>query len=194
MELTEIDNARELAKARERVKIDLGKFWEDFDIDQIIETCYEFYNNEYLLCVPLWQYYDDVKLCAAPQPQITKPYDYRKAVRQDIRKVIYYDTIKSYQLEDFKTRKEAFSKILESLQEDGSVATGLYSAHHEAENYLAHNWSLLREALVNSGNVGVDILEEGAVWCDRLIRNYLMSKCLAEVLDEIEANQEVDWK
>lgn len=189
MKLTTIE------EAREQVKKDLGKFWEDFDIDEILETSYEFYNGEFMLKGPMWEYFDNIKLSAAAQPQITKPYDYRKAVRQDIRKSIYYDTMKGiYQLEDFKTREEAFSGILSYLQKDDSILTGSYSASDEAENYLAHNWGLLQEVLKRTSCTATKALKKGAEWCDCLIRNCLLEQCLSDVLDEIEAKESVGWK
>ena len=56
----------------------------------------------------------------------------------------------------------------------------------QAEEYLAHNWDLLEEALDEFGIDGCNPIAKGAEWCDVTIRCYLLGECIAAALEELE--------
>lgn len=53
------------------------------------------------------------------------------------------------------------------------------------EQYLAHNWDLLEEALDAFGE-DENPIRKGAEWCDVTIRCYLLANAISEALDELE--------
>ena len=65
-------------------------------------------------------------------------------------------------------------------------ASGSYTfSAWQAEEYLAHNWDLLEEALDEFGG-DTDILRMGAEACDVTIRCYLLGQAISEALDELK--------
>lgn len=178
-----------------QVKEILGEFWHDFDIDEIISRAYEFDGEKYTCVVDEAGFWDIAAECDKCETEcVSARYDYRAAVRADIR-----EAVTGYDLSKFDTRDDAY----ESLHEDfwiRDAVTGNASGSHtfsawRAESYLAHNWDLLTEALDEFGytDSGVNILEKGAEWCDSLIRCYLLGECLNAVLDELESVGVAKW-
>lgn len=69
-------------------------------------------------------------------------------------------------------------------------ASGSYTFNtYKAEEYLAHNWDLLEEALDEWG-YDENPIKKGAEWCDVTIRCYLLSQAIAEALEELEEELE----
>lgn len=170
-----------------QVKDVLGEFWRDFDIAEIISRAYKFDGEKYMCIVDETEFWKIAAECDKCRTEgVNAPYDYREAVTDDIRENIgdYYD------LKKFDSRDEAFESLYEDFWDNDAVTgngSGSYTFNAwRAENYLAHNWGLLAEALSEFGytDSDVNILEKGAEWCDSLIRCYLLSECLNAVLDE----------
>lgn len=112
-------------------------------------------------------------------------YDYRTAVKDDIR--AYIDD--EINLEDYKDKEELQEYLEEVLWIEDTVTgngSGSYTFNnYEAEENIAHNWDLLQEALEEFGQTDINVIENGAEWADVTIRCYLLSKCIAEVLEEV---------
>lgn len=116
-------------------------------------------------------------------------YDYREAIKDDIRTYIKDNDIKP---EDYDDKDDLYEQLNDDLFTEDSVtgnASGSYTFNRwEAEENLCHNMDLLAEAFQEFGEEGVDILEKGAEACDVTIRCYLLSECLSEVIDELYNN------
>lgn len=117
-------------------------------------------------------------------------YDYRLAVAEDVREYIN----ENIDLKEYKGRREELEeKLNDELWGADSVtgnASGSYFCNsYKAEEALMHNLDLLVEACEEFGS-GVDILKDGAEVCDVTIRCYLLSGCIAEVLDELSDDLE----
>lgn len=108
-------------------------------------------------------------------------YDYEEAVREDIMEYLRSNyagcTITG------RTRE----KMGDDLWIDDSVTgngSGSYTFNAwEAEEYLCHNWELLKEAIDELG-YDYNVLEKGAEACDVTIRCYLVRMLLAECIKE----------
>jgi len=113
-------------------------------------------------------------------------YNYKKAVKDDIKNYIN-DNIN---LADYADVEELQEYLQDTLWAEDSVTgngSGSYTCNtYEAENNIAHNWDLLNEALEEFGSSDINILEKGAEWADVTIRCYLLSECIAEVLEEVK--------
>ena len=113
-------------------------------------------------------------------------YDYYKEVKDAVEDA----ATKEYTLEmlepmDLDEYKE---KLEDALWSDDSVtgnASGSYFFNRcEAEEALAHNWELAKEALQEFGCNNINILDKGAEWLDVIIRCYILSSCIAIYIDE----------
>jgi hypothetical protein len=115
-------------------------------------------------------------------------YDYRQAVMDDIKQYIEDHDIKV----TTSTRDELQQELYDDMFISDSVtgnASGSYTFNAwQAEENLCHNLDLLQEACNEFGS-DCNILES-AESCDVTIRCYLLSECLAEVLDELEEDDE----
>lgn len=115
-------------------------------------------------------------------------YDYRQAVMDDIKQYIEDHDIKV----TTSTRDELQDELYDNLFVNDSVtgnASGSYTFNTwQAEENLCHNLDLLKEACDEFGSQ-CDILDSPES-CDVTIRCYLLSECLAEVLDELEEDDE----
>lgn len=117
-------------------------------------------------------------------------YDYRLAVTEDVREYIK----ENIDLKEYKGRRE---ELEEKLNDDlwiadsvtGNASGSYFFNAYKAEEALMHNLDLLAEACEEFGG-GVDILKDGAEVCDVTIRCYLLSGCIAEVLDELSDDLE----
>ena len=176
-----------------QVKEILGDFWHDFEIDEIISRAYKFDGEKYVCIVDEAKFWEIAAECdKCETDDIRDRYDYRAALRDDIR-----EAVTEYDLSEFDSREEACEKLYEDFWIDDAV-TGNGSGSHtfntwRAENYLAHNWDLLAEAVEDYGDAGVNILAKGAESCDVMIRCYLLSECLNVVLDELENVGVAKW-
>lgn len=116
-----------------------------------------------------------------------KKYDYREAVKNDVRDYIN-DEI---DLNEWKgNRKELEEKLNEDLWTVDNVTgngSGSYTfSTWKAEENLCHNLDLLEEALDEFGSDKGYLLENGAEAADVTIRCYLLGSAISEVLDELE--------
>lgn len=117
-------------------------------------------------------------------------YDYREAMRNDINDAIdekerwIGKTIK----ETYEDADEAFDQLYDDMWVDDSVTgngSGSYTFNtYKAEEYLAHNFDILREALEEFGCDGRYITEQGVEACDVTIRCYLLPEILREVIEK----------
>ena len=111
-------------------------------------------------------------------------YDYKKAVKEDIRE---------YLTENWPKGKRIADDDLQRLQDDMFVAdevtgngSGSYTFNsYEAEENVCHNLDLLGEAL-DEFCVDGDTLREkmDGEWADVTIRCYMLGQVLGEVVDE----------
>ena len=114
-------------------------------------------------------------------------YDYREAMRADVREAID----ERYTHEELREmgKDEAFEKLNDDLWVDDSVtgnASGSYTFNsYEAEENICHNMDLLGEALTEFGCGADYLMNNGAEACDVTIRCYLLGGILSEVLDEV---------
>ena len=106
-------------------------------------------------------------------------YDYLKNIKEDIKE--YYDE---------KYLKETDEQALyDEMWTDDSITgngSGSYTfSTYQAEENIAHNMDLLREAIEEFGGDSGEALERGAEYCDVTIRCYLLSQAIAEVKNEL---------
>lgn len=105
-------------------------------------------------------------------------YDYLKKIKEDIKE--YYD--EKYLKE---TDKET---LFEEMWIDDSItgnASGSYTfSTYEAEENIAHNMDLLKEAILAFNGNFQEALERGAEYCDVTIRCYLLDQAIEEVKKE----------
>lgn len=116
---------------------------------------------------------------------MSEKYDYREAVKNDIRTYLEENNI----VITSENKEEMLEELNERLWIDDSVtgnASGSYTfSTWEAEENLCHNLDLLAEACEEFGT-DMNILKDGAEACDVTIRCYLLSECLNNVLDDVE--------
>lgn len=119
-------------------------------------------------------------------------YDYREAIRNDIREYINDEIT----LTDYADRDELEEYLQDELWTVDGVtgnASGSYTFNAwKAEEYLCHNLDLLREALDEFGGDALKMLESPEA-ADVTIRCYLLAECIAEVLDEMEDAGELEF-
>lgn len=174
-------------EVRDQVKENLGKYWADFDIDEIISRVCE--RETDLSLVPEWKFQDISQGCPLRQSESdTEKFDYRKALRQEIREcVLFYNAHRDGVMDKFETRQEAFEYLYNETLQEERVMSGVFAAYPQIEKNLNGNYDLLSDALERVPNLGgVNPLKQGAEYCDRLIRFYLLSECVSAVLDEIK--------
>ncbi len=103
----------------------------------------------------------------------------------------YYEHV----LEDVKealkeTDERDFQKLYDDFFIDDSItgnASGSYTFNtYEAEENLAHNMDLLREAQEEFGFLPIAYISKGAEWADVTIRCYLLGQALEEALKDLE--------
>ena len=113
-------------------------------------------------------------------------YDYLEHVKQDVDSYVYYNIGDN----DTRTREELEEFLNDELWAYDPVtgnASGSYTFNAwQAEEYLAHNWDLLRDALECFGCEDSNPIEKGAEWCDVTIRCYCLGMAISEHLDELE--------
>ena len=113
-------------------------------------------------------------------------YDYREAIKNDI--MNYIDD--NIDFRDFEDLDELAEQLNDDLFINDSVtgnASGSYTFNtYEAEENISHNLDLLGEALEEFGCGADYLINHGAEACDVTIRCYLLSECIADVIEEIE--------
>lgn len=119
-----------------------------------------------------------------------KRYDYLEAVCDDVRTYIEENEIKV----TTNNRDEVESQLNEDLFCEDSVTgktSGSYTFNAwQAEEYICLNMELLAEACNEFGSDAAKMLADGAEACDVNIRCYLLGHAIAEVLDEVETDEE----
>lgn len=114
----------------------------------------------------------------------TTTYNYLEAVTEDVKTYISNEIT----LTDYADRNELEEHLNDVLFTEDSVtgnASGSYTCStYQAEEYLAHNWDVLQEALEEFGETDINPIEKGAEWCDVTIRCYLLAQAISEVLDD----------
>ena len=117
-------------------------------------------------------------------------YDYRQAVKDDIKQYIEDHDVKVTTGNREELEQSLYDEMFISDSVTGN-ASGSYTFNTwKAEEFLCHNLDLLKEACEEFGS-NCNILES-AEGCDVTIRCYLLSQCLGEVLDEIEEEDDED--
>lgn len=116
-------------------------------------------------------------------------YNYLESIKADVKNYIDNEIT----LKDFTDREELEQKLNDDLWVEDSVtgnASGSYYCNAwKANEALAHNWDVLKEALAEFG-CEENPIEKGAEWCDVTIRCYLLSQAIAEVLEEMKEELE----
>ena len=117
-------------------------------------------------------------------------YNYLESVKDDVREHINnYVTLTDYT--DREDLEQALNDDLWTVDSVTGNGSGSYTFNsYKAEEYLMHNLDLLAEALEEFGD-NMDILKDGAEACDVTIRCYLLGQAIAEVLDDMEENNEL---
>lgn len=109
-------------------------------------------------------------------------YNYFEAMKEDVKEYLK------------GTNERDFQILYDEMFIDDSItgnASGSYTFNTwQAEENLAHNMDLLKEALEEFGGDYGEALEKGAENCDVLIRCYLLGQVLQEVLKELEEEEE----
>lgn len=124
-------------------------------------------------------------------------YDYYAAMRQDVRNAIE----EGYSLDEWRGRRDDLEeKLNEDLWIDDGV-TGNASGYYYCNSYKAmqavmDNMGLLQDALREFGadyaDIGLRFMAGEWEYFDLSIRCYLLSSVVADVLDDIEANGDLD--
>jgi hypothetical protein len=112
-------------------------------------------------------------------------YDYRKAMKEDILDYISDEV----NLDDFRGKRSELEELLNDdlwiCDDVTGNASGSYTfSTYRAEEYIAHNWDLLEEAMQEFEDE-CNPIAKGAEWCDVTIRCYLLGQCIAAVLDDL---------
>lgn len=113
-------------------------------------------------------------------------YNYFESVKEDVKNYIEENEIKV----TADNRAEVEEQLNEDLFVNDSVtgnASGSYTFNAwQAEENLCHNMDLLEDACNEWGDDLGEVVQRGAETCDVIIRCYLLAQAIAEVLDEIE--------
>lgn len=124
-------------------------------------------------------------------------YDYYAAMRQDVRNAID----EGYSLDEWRGRRD---ELEEKLNEDlwiddgvtGNASGSYYCNSYKAMQAVMDNMELLQEALDEFGadyaDIGRRFMAGDWEYFDVSIRCYLLSSVVADVLDDIEADGDLD--
>ena len=115
-----------------------------------------------------------------------KKYDYKKAVENDIREYINDNNINP---NDYESASDCYDALYDDMFVSDSVTgngSGSYFCNAwEAEEAIAHNWDLLREACKEYGTDFDVILDGGAEAADVTIRCYILGQILYDVISDL---------
>lgn len=124
-------------------------------------------------------------------------YDYRYEMRQDVRNAIE----EGYSLDEWRGRRgDLEEKLNEDLWIDdgvtGNASGSYYCNSYKAMQAVMDNMELLQEALDEFGadyaDIGRKFMAGDWEYFDVSIRCYLLSSVVADVLDDIEADGDLD--
>ena len=115
-------------------------------------------------------------------------YNYYEAVKEDIENYINEEV----NFSEFEDLEELEQYLNDTLWTEDSVtgnASGSYTFNRvQASLYVLDNMDLLEEAVeefgIDSADIGTHFLSEDWEWMDVTIRCYILSQCIAEVLEE----------
>jgi len=112
-------------------------------------------------------------------------YNYYENVKEDVKEAIK----NYYEIEEIKEGLD-LDKLYDDLFLDDSVtgnASGSYTfSTYKAEENIAHNLDLLKEAIEEFGGEYGEALERGAEYCDVTIRCYLLGQVIGEAIEELQ--------
>lgn len=106
-------------------------------------------------------------------------YNYYEAVKNDVMEYIKENNLQN------KSQEELYGELFLADSVTGNASGSYYCNAYKAEEALAHNLDLLKEALNEFGGDFNDALERGAEYCDVTIRCYLLGQVLADILEEV---------
>lgn len=110
-------------------------------------------------------------------------YDYYEALRQDIT-----DYLNETNERDFDT---LYDEMFMADSITGNASGSYTFSTWQAEENLAHNWELIKQALIEFGVSSIDLENFfSAESLDVTIRCYLLSEVLTEVLEELKESEE----
>lgn len=124
-------------------------------------------------------------------------YDYNYEMRQDVRNAIE----EGYSLDEWRGRRD---ELEEKLNEDlwiddgvtGNASGSYYCNSYKAMQAVMDNMELLQEALdefcADYADIGRRFVEGDWEYFDVTIRCHLLSSIISDVLDDIEADGELD--
>lgn len=115
-------------------------------------------------------------------------YDYRQAVKDDIKQYIEDHDVKVTTGNREELEQSLYDKMFISDSVTGNASGSYTFSTWQAEENLCHNLELLKEACEGLDS-GFNILES-AEGCDVTIRCHLLGSALSEVLDELEEDDE----
>ena len=117
-------------------------------------------------------------------------YDYRKAVKEDVKGYITENFDEEEIKEKLKEREDWENDLNEVLWESDSVTgngSGSYTfSREEAGKNLVGNFDELADAIDAFGGDFEGVIRQGEEACDVTIRCYYLGECISEVLDEFE--------
>ena len=114
-------------------------------------------------------------------------YDYRQQVKSDILNFIKNNNINFKDFNNLSKLKEYIKyKVWNEDCVTGVGSSSYFCDGYKAEEAVAHNWDLLKEAVEAFGYYNVNVIEKGPEWADLTIRCYLLDECIEEVLKEIK--------
>ena len=121
-------------------------------------------------------------------------YNYRIEMKQDIRNYIDWNV----NIEDFSSREEMEEKLYDEMFIADDVtgnASGSYTFNsYKADEYVCHNLDLAAEAYAEFGYDQMPVEDlSNTERIDVTIRCYLLGQLLAEVLEEMENNGELNF-
>lgn len=120
---------------------------------------------------------------------MSEKYDYEAAVKSDIRDYLKEHDVEGRIDEDLRQKLEDDMFVCDSVTGN---ASGSYTFNTwQAEENLSHNWDLIGECTEHFG-IEDTSLSKGAEYWDSSIRCYLLNRCLAEVVDEWNAEYDAD--
>lgn len=124
-------------------------------------------------------------------------YDYYAAMRQDVRNAID----EGYSLDEWRGRRDELDeKLNDDLWIDdgvtGNASGSYYCNSYKAMQAVTDNMELLQEALDEFGadyaDIGRRFMADDWEYFDVTIRCYLLHSIIADVLDDIEADGDLD--
>lgn len=125
-------------------------------------------------------------------------YDYLETIEEDVRMYIKENELDSIEVTKKWEREDFMTDLYEKLWNEDSVtgnASGSYYCNAwKAEEALCHNWDLLEEAMEEFGYFDTNVIDKGAEWADVLIRCYLLSQAIDEVVSEFNFKGEEDYE